>query len=174
MIFSCSSQTLLPSAHGYRPRSYRLAYARMFTLTSRPAHLTHPLLRYIGLYLGSFFALPVTRADGTKLSHEDLVKKLDEVTVGYEADCGITGYFADTVRVAIKAEVSEYETVIGLLRDLLYSPEYAQDRCVCLISIFTHITDTMIASRSTLLRSCSPCLSRNVTVILSCSRFQIR
>lgn len=85
-------------------------------------------ISYIGLYLGSFFALPVTRPDGTKLSHEDLVKMLDEVTVGYEVDCGVTGYFADTVRVAIKAEVSEYETVIGLLRDLLYSPEYPTDR----------------------------------------------
>jgi hypothetical protein len=78
--------------------------------------------------LGSFFALPVTRPDGTKVSHEDLVKQLDEVTVAYEADCGITGYFGDTIRVTIKAEASQYETVIGLLRDLLYSPEYAKDR----------------------------------------------
>ncbi|KAG9077921.1 hypothetical protein FS749_010151 [Ceratobasidium sp. UAMH 11750] len=92
--------------------------------TALPAHLRP----YIGLYLGSFFALPVTRADGTKLSHEDLVKQLDEVSVAYEADFGISGYFADTIRVAIKAEVSQYETVIGLLRDLLYSPEYAKDR----------------------------------------------
>ncbi|KAG9126853.1 hypothetical protein FRC07_001710 [Ceratobasidium sp. 392] len=88
-----------------------------------------PALRpYITLYLGSFFALPVTRADGTKLSHEDLVKQLDEVSVAYEADYGVNGYFADTVRVAIKAEVSQYETIIGLLRDLLYSPEYTKDR----------------------------------------------
>ncbi|KAG8742736.1 hypothetical protein FRC12_015287 [Ceratobasidium sp. 428] len=88
-----------------------------------------PHLRpYATLYLGSFFALPITRPDGTKLSHEDVVKQLDEVSVAYEADYGVNGYFADTVRVAIKAEVSQYETIIGLLRDLLYSPEYTKDR----------------------------------------------
>ncbi|KAG9104560.1 hypothetical protein FRC06_001340 [Ceratobasidium sp. 370] len=92
--------------------------------TALPARLRP----YIGLYLGSFFALPITRADGTKLSHEDLVKQLDEVSVAYEADFGVNGHFADTIRVAIKAEISQYETVIGLLRDLLYSPEYAKDR----------------------------------------------
>jgi hypothetical protein len=66
--------------------------------------------------------------DGTKISHEDLIKKLDEVTVAYDANCGISGYFADTIRVSIKAEISQYDAVVGLLRDLLYSPEYVKDR----------------------------------------------
>ncbi|QRV76246.1 Zinc metalloprotease [Ceratobasidium sp. AG-Ba] len=92
--------------------------------TALPPHLRP----YIGLYLGSFFALPITQTDGTKLSHEEVVKKLDEVSVAYEADCGVNGYFADTIRIAIKAEVSQYETIIGLLRDLLYAPEYTKDR----------------------------------------------
>ncbi|KAJ1311433.1 hypothetical protein OPQ81_009922 [Rhizoctonia solani] len=83
---------------------------------------------YISLYLGSFFALPVTQPDGTKISHEDLVKKLDEVTVAYDASCGISGYFADTVRIGIKSEISQYDAVVELLRDLLYSPEYVKDR----------------------------------------------
>ncbi|CAE6416736.1 unnamed protein product [Rhizoctonia solani] len=83
---------------------------------------------YISLYLSSFFALPVTRPDGTKISHEDLVKKLDEVTVAYEANCGISGYFADTIRVSIKAELSRYEEVVGLFKDLMYAPEYTKDR----------------------------------------------
>ncbi|CAE6520523.1 unnamed protein product [Rhizoctonia solani] len=93
---------------------------------------------YISLYLASFFALPIVRPDGTRISHEDLIKKLDEVTVAYNADCGpVTAAdsdnganknFADTICVAIKAELSQYETVVGLLGDLLYSPEYVQDR----------------------------------------------
>ncbi|QRW19305.1 AhpC/TSA domain-containing protein [Rhizoctonia solani] len=90
--------------------------------------LPERLRPYISLYLSSFFALPVTQLDGTKISHEDLVKKLDEVTVAYDANCGISGYFADTVRISIKAEVSQYDAVVGLLRDLLYSPEYVKDR----------------------------------------------
>ncbi|CAE6470602.1 unnamed protein product [Rhizoctonia solani] len=90
--------------------------------------LPDKLRPYISLYLSSLFALPVTRPDGTKMSHEDLVKKLDEVTVAYDANCGISGYFADTIRVSIKAELSRYEEVIGLLRDVLYAPEYPKDR----------------------------------------------
>ncbi|KAG8691866.1 hypothetical protein FRC11_007225 [Ceratobasidium sp. 423] len=92
------------------------------------ASLPDHLRPYISLYLSSFFALPVTRPDGSKISHEDLVKQLDEVTVAYDANCGISGYFADTVRVSIKAEVSQYDAVLNLLRDLLHSPEYTKDR----------------------------------------------
>ncbi|CAE7154201.1 unnamed protein product [Rhizoctonia solani] len=90
--------------------------------------LPDELRPYISIYLASLFALPVLRPDGTKISHEDLVKKLDEVTVVYDSNLGISGYFADTVRVSIKAELSRYEEVVGLLRDLLYSPEYTKDR----------------------------------------------
>ncbi|CAE6445118.1 unnamed protein product [Rhizoctonia solani] len=102
--------------------------------TSLPDHLRP----YISLYLTSFFALPIIRPDGTRNSHEDLIKKLDEVTVAYNADCGPVAAddtnnganrnFADTICIAIKAELSQYETVVGLLGDLLYSPEYVKDR----------------------------------------------
>ncbi|CAE6446358.1 unnamed protein product [Rhizoctonia solani] len=90
--------------------------------------LPDELRPYISLYLSTFFVLPVTRADGTKISHEDLVKKLDEVTVAHDASCGISGYFADTIRVSIKAELSRYEEVVNLFRDLMYAPEYTKDR----------------------------------------------
>ncbi|CUA75460.1 putative protein C3H1,02c [Schizosaccharomyces pombe 972h-] [Rhizoctonia solani] len=101
---------------------------------SLPDHLRP----YISLYLASFFALPVTRPDGTHISHEDMVKKLDDVTVAYNADCGpvtaddtnsgVKKPFADTICISLKAEISQYETIIGLLGDLLYSPEYVKDR----------------------------------------------
>ncbi|CUA75459.1 putative protein C3H1,02c [Schizosaccharomyces pombe 972h-] [Rhizoctonia solani] len=101
---------------------------------SLPDHLRP----YISLYLASFFALPVNRPDGTQISHEDMVKKLDDVTVAYNSDCGpvmaddkksgVKKPFADTVCISIKAEISQYETVISLLGDLLYSSEYVKDR----------------------------------------------
>ncbi|KAH7318836.1 Metalloenzyme, LuxS/M16 peptidase-like protein [Rhizoctonia solani] len=105
-------------------RSEFVTVSAWLSTSSLPAHLRP----YVGLYLGSFFALPITRPDGTKVSLEELVKKLEELTVTYDADCGINDHFSDTICIAIEAEFSQYEEVVGLLRDLLYSSEYIKDR----------------------------------------------
>lgn len=80
------------------------------------------------MYLASFFSLPVEREDGTKLSHEQVVKQLDDGTVAYDNGLGLDGYFNELIRVSIKVEVSKYEATINWLRDLLYGSEFNKDR----------------------------------------------
>ena len=72
--------------------------------------------------------LPITRADGTRISHEDVVKQLEDDTVAYDITLGHGGYFQEMVRCSIKVETSQYATGIAWLRDLLYFSEYDVDR----------------------------------------------
>jgi hypothetical protein len=84
--------------------------------------------RYIPVYLSSFFSLPVTRADGIRLSHEDVVKQLDNDTVAYGITLGLGGYFSEMLRPSLKVETAQYATGIAWLRDLLYSAHFDLDR----------------------------------------------
>ncbi|EDR15625.1 uncharacterized protein LACBIDRAFT_300739 [Laccaria bicolor S238N-H82] len=83
---------------------------------------------YISTYLSAFFSLPVTRLSGERLSHEEVINKLDNETVSYEISTGISNAFTDVLRVSIKVEVALYETAIAWLRDLVYGGEFDKDR----------------------------------------------
>jgi hypothetical protein len=93
--------------------------------------LSHGSSRYIQLYLNSFFSLPVKRQSGEHLSHEQVVDQLDDQTVSYEVNLGISGTFTETLRVTIRVEVAKYELAVAWLRDLLYGSEFAKERFVC-------------------------------------------
>jgi len=80
------------------------------------------------VYLSSFFALPVQRKTGERLTHEEVVNKLDNETVSYDVGLGFSNSFTDTFRVTIKVETALYETAIAWLRDLLYGSEFDKDR----------------------------------------------
>lgn len=80
------------------------------------------------MYLSSFFALPVQRKTGERLTHEEVVNKLDNETVSYDVGLGFSNSFTDTFRVTIKVETALYETAIAWLRDLLYGSEFDKDR----------------------------------------------
>ena len=86
------------------------------------------MLRYISTYLSSFFALPVRRASGLNLSHEEVINKLDNETVSYEVGLGVGGGFTDIFRVSMKVEIAHYETAIAWLKDLVYGAEFDKDR----------------------------------------------
>lgn len=79
-------------------------------------------------YLSAFFSLPVTRQSGEKLTHEEVINKLDNETVSYEVGLGISNSFADTFRVSIKVETALYETAVAWLKDLVYGGEFNKDR----------------------------------------------
>ncbi len=98
------------------------AIVRVFFLTALP--------RYIQPYLSSFFSLPVKRQSGERLSHEEVVDQLDDQTVSYDVSPGISGRFAETLRVTIRVEVAKYELAVAWLRDLLYGSEFAKERFV--------------------------------------------
>ena len=87
-------------------------------------------VRHISTYLGAFFSLPVTRSSGERLSHEEVVNKLDNDTVSYDVTLGVNGGFNETLRVTIKVETANYEVAIAWLRDLLYGSEFTKDRSV--------------------------------------------
>lgn len=79
-------------------------------------------------YLTSFFSLPVTRQSGERLTHEEVINKLDNETVSYEANLGIGDQFCETLRVSLKVETPLYETAIAWLRDLVYGSEFNKER----------------------------------------------
>jgi len=84
--------------------------------------------RYLSTYLSSFFSLPVVRTTGERLSHEDVVNRLDDETVSYEVTFGISDIFTETFRVTIKVELTSYEKAIAWLRDLVYGAVFDIER----------------------------------------------
>lgn len=70
----------------------------------------------------------MTGLSGERLSHEEVINKLDNETVSYEISTGISNTFTDVLRVSIKVEVALYETAIAWLRDLVYGGEFDKDR----------------------------------------------
>lgn len=68
------------------------------------------------------------RTTGEKLSHEDVVNRLDDETVSYEVTFGISDIFTETLRVTIKVELSSYEKAIAWLRDLVYGAVFDKER----------------------------------------------
>ncbi|KAK1232703.1 hypothetical protein PQX77_004179 [Marasmius sp. AFHP31] len=90
--------------------------------------LPNRLRRHVSTYLSAFFALPVNRMSGERLTHEEVINKLDDETVSYEVGLGVSGSFSQTLRVSIKVETSAYETAIAWLRDLVYGAEFNKER----------------------------------------------
>ncbi|KAL6304310.1 Metalloenzyme, LuxS/M16 peptidase-like protein [Sparassis latifolia] len=95
-----------------------------FSLTN----LSHRLRPYMSTYLSSFFSLPVTRSSGEKLTHEEVVNRLDNDTVSYEVNLGVSGTFSETMRVTIKVETAMYESAIAWLKDLVYDSIFDKER----------------------------------------------
>lgn len=82
-------------------------------------------------YMSTVFTLPITRSTGEKLSHEEVVNRLDNETVLYEADFGSGGgNFAESMRITLKVETKMYETAIAWLKDLIYGSTFNQERSV--------------------------------------------
>jgi Zn-dependent M16 (insulinase) family peptidase len=79
-------------------------------------------------YLNAFFALPVNRESGERLTHEEVVNKLDDETVSYEASLGFSGIFTELFRASIKVEKARYEEAIAWLKDLLYGAQFNKER----------------------------------------------
>jgi hypothetical protein len=100
-------------------------------LCYRVVIIFHGPSRYIQTYINSFFSLPVKRQSGERLSHEEVVDQLDDQTVSYDVTLGVSGKFAETLRVSIRVEVAKYELAVAWLKDLLYGSEFTKERSVC-------------------------------------------
>lgn len=84
--------------------------------------------RHISTYVSSFFSLPVNRLTGERLSHEEVVNKLDDETVAYGAELGTNNMFEELLRVSIKVEKDRYGTAVLWLRDLFYGSQFDKER----------------------------------------------
>ncbi|GAA5857078.1 hypothetical protein JCM9279_001947 [Rhodotorula babjevae] len=78
------------------------------------------------VYLDAFFTLPVTRADGTKLDFEEVVKQLDAETLTYNIN--INEPLQEGITLRMKVAKEKYETAIAWLSDLLYNSTFTEER----------------------------------------------
>ncbi|GAA5858806.1 hypothetical protein JCM8547_004996 [Rhodosporidiobolus lusitaniae] len=81
------------------------------------------------LFLNCFFAMPVHRADGTKLTFQEASRQLDKDTVSFSAQT-----LGEGLLVTIKTEKQFYENAIVWLSDTLYGTVYDEDRLRNLIN----------------------------------------
>ncbi|KAI6047558.1 Metalloenzyme, LuxS/M16 peptidase-like protein [Pisolithus marmoratus] len=92
------------------------------------ANVPDRLRPYISTYLAAFFSLPVERTSGEHLSHEEVVNKLDDETVAYEASLGVSEQFTEVLRVTFKVQVEQYESAVAWLRDLVWGAIFDKER----------------------------------------------
>ncbi|KAL4071016.1 Metalloenzyme, LuxS/M16 peptidase-like protein [Scleroderma citrinum] len=83
---------------------------------------------YISTYLTAFFSLPVKRSSGERLSHEEVINKLDNETIAYEAALGTSEQFTEVLRVSFKVEVGQYESTVAWLRDIVWGAVFDKER----------------------------------------------
>ncbi|KNE93504.1 hypothetical protein PSTG_13132 [Puccinia striiformis f. sp. tritici PST-78] len=91
-----------------------------------PPDLPAELFSLLPAYLHSFFSLPVTRKDGSRLSYDEVVHQLDTQTVEYDINLGSP--ISQTLEVIMKVEKSKYATAVSWLGDLLWRSEFDVDR----------------------------------------------
>lgn len=91
--------------------------------------LTPGVYSYAYIYATSFFSLPITRASGEHLTHEEVVNKLDDDTVSYDVGVGYSGAFPEIFQVGIKVERQNFEVAVAWLRDLIYGSSFDKERC---------------------------------------------
>lgn len=87
-----------------------------------PAHLR----ALLPIYLDSFFSLPITRADGTELSFDEVVRALDAETLSYSID--IRSPLQEGLSLRIKVAKDKYPIAIAWARDLLFGSRFAIER----------------------------------------------
>ena len=87
---------------------------------------TSELISLLPIYLDSFFSLPVTRADGTKLDFEEVVRQLETETLSYTIDSGRP--LQEDIAVRMKVTKDKYSVAIGWLRDLIWGSDFSIER----------------------------------------------
>lgn len=138
-IYSVSNT--LPGIYALHLQSDFVSIHAIFSLANLPDRLrpygcpliltgfhTDTLHRLISTYLSAFFSLPVKRQSGERLTHEEVVNKLDNETVSYEVGLGISNSFTDAFRISIKVETALYDNAVAWMKDLLHGAEFDKDR----------------------------------------------
>ena len=81
------------------------------------------------IYLDSFFSLPLTQlSSGRRLTHEEVIKGLENETVYYGASLGLGGQFSELVWINIEVAVAHYAKAVSWLSDLIFRSEFDPTR----------------------------------------------
>jgi Zn-dependent M16 (insulinase) family peptidase len=72
--------------------------------------------------------LPVTTQSGQRLTHEEVINKLDDETVSYATTFGFNGQLSENLNIYIKVETKLYHVAVAWLHDLLYRSEFDKER----------------------------------------------
>lgn len=68
------------------------------------------------------------RSSGELLSHEEVINRLDNETVAYEAGLGISEQFTEVLRVTFKVKVEQYDSTVSWLRDVVWGAIFDKER----------------------------------------------
>jgi len=78
------------------------------------------------LFVDTFFAMPIMREDGTRLSFDQVNRALDELAIGFGAQT-----LGEGVLVSIQVVKEDYEAAIVWLSDIVYGTQFDDiERCV--------------------------------------------
>ncbi|KAG9314439.1 Metalloenzyme, LuxS/M16 peptidase-like protein [Chiua virens] len=92
------------------------------------ANVPDELRPYVSTYAAAFFSLPVKLENGEVLSHEEVVNQLDDLTVSYDLGLGLSDQFTEFARISFKVEVTNYESAVTWLRDLVWGAVFDKER----------------------------------------------
>ncbi|BGP44450.1 hypothetical protein JCM10450v2_000264 [Rhodotorula kratochvilovae] len=94
------------------------------------AFLHGPPAELFPLYMHTFFAMPIMREDGTRLSFEQAHRAVDELAISFSSQT-----LGEGILVSIKVVKEEYEKAIAWLSDVIYGTQFDDiDRLTSLIN----------------------------------------
>lgn len=91
-------------------------------------NLPDDLRPFLTVYLNCFHSIPMTLSYGEKLTHEEVVDRLETLTVEYDAGLGVNGVFSQMLLTFMKVERSSYEIAVTWLKELLFSSHFDVER----------------------------------------------
>jgi Zn-dependent M16 (insulinase) family peptidase len=94
---------------------------------------------YLSVFQNALFSLPIQRASGATLTHEEVVDQLDRDTVSYDTSLGFGSSFTEMARVSIKVETAQYSKAIAWIWDLLHGSIFDPERWVVLVAIVLNL-----------------------------------
>ncbi|RHZ59352.1 hypothetical protein Glove_364g19 [Diversispora epigaea] len=99
------------------------------------------LRRLLGIYLESFYGLPLNNKEtGKQLSFEEVISELNKETISYDYSLGVGKDFGEIICLEIKVEATKYKKGIQWLKDLLWNTEFTAERLkICTTKLLNDI-----------------------------------
>ncbi|GFZ50626.1 hypothetical protein JCM24511_08384 [Saitozyma sp. JCM 24511] len=117
-------------AHFAHVKSNFVTVSALFDTINVPPHLKP----YFSILQTAIFASGVKRADGTILSHEQVVDQLNDFTVVKSAYFTFRNLFTEVMTIELKVEKGDYEKAVGWLRDLITGLVFTQERLQVIVA----------------------------------------